>query len=183
MRPFLPVKPSLQDSPQTAVAAGKEDPRFFLLLLFSFWLYRLHFPKGRPLHMVLGREEEGGEMRKCYNNPHSKRNMLFILFIHHISTFLFNYVLECVIACDNVSVRAWITWQCLGTWFSHKATGSDDLHLQCSFLVHHTNLNVTWITKNKKQLSSNYWLKNFSLYKYVYVSNLYIYIIYIFYSI
>ena len=58
MSSHLPVKPSLLDSPQTAVAAGKEDPRFSLLLLFSFWLCRLHFPKDRPLHMVLKGEEK-----------------------------------------------------------------------------------------------------------------------------
>ena len=57
----VPVKPCLPDSPQTAVAAGKEGPRFFLLLLFSFWLCRLHFPKGRPLHMVLQSSERGEE--------------------------------------------------------------------------------------------------------------------------
>lgn len=58
MGTILPVKPSLLDSPQTAVAAGKEDPRFFLLLLFSFWLCRLRSPKGRPLRRVLRTEEE-----------------------------------------------------------------------------------------------------------------------------
>lgn len=43
----------------------------------------------------------------------------------------------------NSGVLAANTWQCLGTWFPHKATGSDDLHLQRSFLLHHANLYVT----------------------------------------
>lgn len=55
--------------------------------------------------------------------------------------------LKCINIYDDVitvsGVRAQITWQCLGTWFSHKATGSDDLHLQCSFLLHHAYLDVT----------------------------------------
>lgn len=38
-------------------AAGKEVPAFFLPLLFSFWLYRLHFLIGTPLHTVLWRRE------------------------------------------------------------------------------------------------------------------------------
>lgn len=50
---IIPVKPFLLGSPQTAAAAGKEGPVFFVLLLFSFWLCRLHSPVDTPLHKGL----------------------------------------------------------------------------------------------------------------------------------
>lgn len=115
--PNVPVKPSPLDSPQTAVAAGREDPRFFLLLLFSFWLCRLHFPEGRPWRRVLWRRPEN----VSYPSP---------------NIFGLN---------STQSGRVHLTWQCLRTWFAHKATSSDHLHLQRAFLLHHPNLDVAWL--------------------------------------
>lgn len=87
VKPALPVKPCLLDSPQTAVAAGKEDPRFFLLLLFSFWLCRLRFPKGRPLRRVLRRGE------RMWQQEHA------FFFIHHV--LLFDWLYEMMV---NISL-------------------------------------------------------------------------------
>jgi len=36
-----------------------------------------------------------------------------------------------------------ITWEGFGAWFGGKASGPDHLHLQLSFLIHQTNLNIT----------------------------------------
>lgn len=42
------------------------------------------------------------------------------------------------------------TWERFGSWFLDQASCSDDLHLQLALLLHHSYLDVTWVTKHRR---------------------------------
>lgn len=109
------------DSLRRTAAADKEGPRFCVLLLFSFWLCMLRSPAGTPSHKGL--------------DKHQEKTLTLDKWLVWIS---WHYVTD---------IKSNLTWQCLRSWFTHKAPGPNDFHLQSSFLFHHSDLNVTWARK------------------------------------
>lgn len=60
----LPEAPCPGDSLRRAAAAGRGAPGSFVQSLFSFWLYKFHYPADTPWHRELWKEGQRKKVKK-----------------------------------------------------------------------------------------------------------------------